>query len=76
MFKIIQPVLCCYTSDANAYLHLPGVIMTENTTGDTRYLLSDGASKDVGSVRHAVDDSGAVVSYHEFDPYGSPILHS
>ena len=36
-----------YTSDGEAYLHLPGVIMTESSTGEVRYLLSDG----LGSVR-------------------------
>ena len=56
-----------YTSDDNAYLHLPGVIVTEKD-GAVRYLLSDG----LGSVRQAVDDTGAVVAYHEFDPYGNP----
>ena len=60
-----------YTSEGNAYLHLPGVIVAESNSGDTRYLLSDG----LGSVRHAVDDSGAVVSYKEFDPYGNPIVN-
>ena len=37
-----------------------------------RYLLSDG----LGSVRQAVDESGALVAYHEFDPYSNPILNS
>ncbi|MBI1881260.1 MAG: hypothetical protein HYR94_24025, partial [Chloroflexi bacterium] len=40
-----------YTGDGNSYLHLPGVIMTESSTGEVRYLLSDG----LGSVRQAVD---------------------
>jgi RHS repeat-associated protein len=57
-----------YTSEGNLYLHLPGVIMAENAEGEVRYLLSDG----LGSVRQAVDDNGAVVAYHEFDPYGNP----
>jgi YD repeat-containing protein len=39
------------TSDGELYLHLPGVIMTESSAGDVRYLLSDG----LGSVRQAVD---------------------
>ena len=56
-----------YTSDSEVYLHLPGVIMTEKA-GVVRYLLSDG----LGSVRQVVDDSGAVVAYNEFDPYGNP----
>jgi len=60
-----------YTSEGNAYLHLPGVIMTENITGEVRYLLSDG----LGSVRQAVDDTGSVVGYNEFDPYGNPIVN-
>jgi hypothetical protein len=34
-----------------------------------RYLLSDG----LGSIRQAVDENGAVVAYHEFDPYGKPV---
>jgi RHS repeat-associated protein len=58
-----------YTSEGNAYLHLPGVIMTENITGEVRYLLSDG----LGSVRQAVDENAAVVAYNEFDPYGNPV---
>jgi RHS repeat-associated protein len=57
-----------YTSDDEAYLHLPGVIMTERA-GEVRYLLSDG----LGSVRQAVDETGAVLAYYEFDPYGSPV---
>ena len=60
-----------YTSDGNAYLHLPGVIVTENTTGTVRYLLSDG----LGSVRHAVDENAAIITYKEFDPYGNPIVN-
>jgi RHS repeat-associated protein len=58
-----------YTSEGNAYLHLPGVIVAKNNTGETRYLLSDG----LGSIRQAVDDNGTVVTYNEFDPYGNPI---
>ncbi len=58
-----------YTSEAEAYLHLPGLIMTENISGELRYLLSDG----LGSVRQAVDETGTVVSYNEYDPYGNPI---
>ncbi|MCP4360703.1 MAG: RHS repeat-associated core domain-containing protein, partial [Chloroflexi bacterium] len=58
-----------YTSDGDAYLHLPGVIVAKSSTGETRYLLSDG----LGSVRQAVDDTAAVVAYYEFDPYGNPI---
>ncbi len=34
-------------SEGNAYLHLPGVIVAESSTGETRFLLSDG----LGSVR-------------------------
>jgi len=56
------------TSDGESYLHLPGVIMTESSTGDVRYLLSDG----LGSVRQAVDESTTVVASYEFDPYGNP----
>ena len=40
------------TSEDNTYLHLAGLIVTQNPNGDTRYLLSDG----LGSVRHIVDD--------------------
>ncbi len=58
-----------YTSEGNAYLHLPGVTVAESSTGETRYLLSDG----LGSIRQAVDESGAVVAYNEFDPYGNPV---
>ena len=58
-----------YTSADNAYLHLPGAMMTEDTTGQVRYLLSDG----LGSVRQAVDELGRVTVYHEFDPYGGPV---
>ena len=50
------------------YLHLPGVIVAQNDT-ETRYLLSDG----LGSVRQATDETGQVVSYHQFDPYGNPV---
>jgi hypothetical protein len=57
------------TSDGNSYLHLPGVIVAENTEGETRYLLSDG----LGSIRQVVDETGAVVDYNEFDPYGNPL---
>ena len=53
----------------NAYLHLPGVIVAESSTGETRYLLSDG----LGSVRQAVDETAQVVAYYEFDPYGNPV---
>ena len=55
----------------NAYPHLPGVIVAEKA-GETRYLPGDG----LGSVRQAIDELGAVVAYHEFDPYGNPIRHS
>ncbi|MCI0530025.1 MAG: RHS repeat-associated core domain-containing protein, partial [Nitrospira sp.] len=58
-----------YTSEGNVYLHLPGVIVAESSTGETRYLLSDG----LGSARQAVDENGAVVAYNEFDPYGNPV---
>ncbi|MBI1881257.1 MAG: DUF2431 domain-containing protein [Chloroflexi bacterium] len=58
-----------YTSAGNSYLHLPGVIMAESAEGEVRYLLSDG----LGSVRQAADETGAVVSYNEFDPYGNPV---
>ena len=58
-----------YTSEGNAYLHLPGIIVAESNSGETRYLLSDG----LGSVRHAVDETAVVVSYKEFDPYGNPL---
>jgi RHS repeat-associated protein len=60
------------TSTGNAYLHLPGVIVAENAAGERRFLLPDG----LGSVRQAVDESGTVVVYNEFDPYGNPILNS
>ena len=61
-----------YTSEGNRYLHLPGLIVTESASGETRYLLSDG----LGSVRHVVDEYAEIVSYQEFDPYGKPILNS
>ncbi|NIV37889.1 MAG: hypothetical protein GWN58_53290, partial [Anaerolineae bacterium] len=57
------------TSAGNTYLHLPGVIVVENGAGERRYSLPDG----LGSVRQAVDENGAVVAYHEFDPYGNPV---
>jgi len=57
------------TGDNEVFLQLPGVIVAESSTGETRYLLSDG----LGSVRHATDENGAVVVYNEFDPYGNPI---
>lgn len=47
-----------YTSEGHAYLHLPGVIMTESSTGEVRYLLSDGPSislrTSLGSIRPTV----------------------
>lgn len=66
-----------YTSGGEAYpsaslrtsLRLPGVIVAESAAGERRYLLSDG----LGSVRQATDESGQVVAYHEFDPYGVPM---
>ena len=58
-----------YTSEGNAYLHLPGVIVAESNSGDTRYLLSDG----LGSVRHAVDENATVIAHKDFDPYGNPL---
>ncbi len=61
-----------YTSEGNAYLQLPGVIMTESAEGETRYLLSDG----LGSIRQVTDDTGSVVGYNEFDPYGNPSARS
>jgi RHS repeat-associated protein len=57
------------TSEGNSYLHLPGVIVAESAGGEVRYLLSDG----LGSVRQAVDDTGQVVMYNEYDPYGNPV---
>jgi len=51
---------------------LPGVIMAESDTGEVRYLLSDG----LGSMRQAVGDTGLVVAYNEYDPYGNPIAYS
>ena len=57
------------TSEGNAYLHLPGLMMTQNPNGNTRYLLSDG----LGSVRHIVDETANLVSYREYDPYGNPL---
>jgi RHS repeat-associated protein len=59
------------TSEGNSYLHLPGVIVAESAAGETRYLLSDG----LGSVRQAIDETGAVVNYNEFDPYGNPVQY-
>jgi RHS repeat-associated protein len=58
-----------YTSGDDRYLHLPGLIVAENATGDVRYLMPDG----LGSIRQAVDSQGQVAVYHEFDPYGSPV---
>ncbi|MCP4823833.1 MAG: hypothetical protein GY892_06910, partial [Shimia sp.] len=58
-----------YTSEGNAYLHLPGLIIAESSPGETRYLLSDG----LGSVRQAVAETGSVVAYNELDPYGNPV---
>ncbi len=58
-----------YTSDDEAYLHLPGVIVTESSTGETRYLLADG----LGSIRQVTDENGEIVAYNEFDPYGNPV---
>ena len=52
--------------------------MTEKAN-EVRYLLSDGPSTalrtGLGSIRQATDDSGAVVAYNEFDPYGNPIVN-
>ena len=61
-----------YTSEGNTYLHLPGVIVAESSTGETRYLLSDG----LGSIRQALDDNAQLVRYNEYDPYGNPISPS
>jgi RHS repeat-associated protein len=61
-----------YTGEGNAYLHLPGVIMAENDSGEVQYLLPDG----LGSIRQTVDDTAAVAVYNEFDPYGNPIRNS
>ena len=53
--------------------------MAEDTTGQVRYLLSDGGlrangfARKHGSVRQAVDELGRVTVYHEFDPYGGPV---
>jgi hypothetical protein len=58
-----------YTSEDEVFLHLPGVIVAENSSGETRYLLSDG----LGSTRQAVDESGSLTAYYEFDPYGNPV---
>ena len=58
-----------YTSQGEAFLHLPGAIMTESAEGEVRYLLSDG----LGSIRQAVDETAGLVAYYEFDPYGNPI---
>ena len=58
-----------YTTDGESYLHLPGVIMTENADGERRYLLGDG----LGSIRQVVDEQGNVVASYEFDPYGNPV---
>ena len=55
-------------SSGESYLHLPGVIMTENA-GQRRYLLPDG----LGSIRQAIGDTTQVVAYYEFDPYGNPV---
>ncbi len=53
--------------------HLDSTSLTTDQNGnvvaETRYLLSDG----LGSVRQAVDETGAVVAYHEFDPYGNSV---
>jgi len=46
-------------SEDNAYLHLPGLTLTENTADTLRYLLSDG----LGSIRQVVDAAGVVVGY-------------
>ncbi|MBE7475094.1 MAG: hypothetical protein HS114_38700, partial [Anaerolineales bacterium] len=59
-----------YTSSGESYLHLPGVIMTEKA-GLRRYLLPDG----LGSIRQAVDASGVIIGYNEYDPYGNPIVN-
>lgn len=48
-----------YTSPSEVYLHLPSVIVTQKAT-EVRYLLSDG----LGSICHAVDETGAVIAYH------------
>ena len=48
------------------------MIVAESSTGETRYLLSDG----LGSIRQAVDDTAQFVRYNEYDPYGNPISPS
>ncbi|MCP5018074.1 MAG: RHS repeat-associated core domain-containing protein, partial [Ketobacter sp.] len=62
------------SSDISNIIELPSekdkfAIVAESSTGETRYLLSDG----LGSVRQAVDETGSVVAYNEFDPYGNPV---
>jgi hypothetical protein len=36
---------------------------------DSDTTLTDG----LGSVRQATDESGVIVGYHKFDPYGNPV---
>jgi len=38
-----------YTSGNEVFLHLPGVIVAESSTGETRYLLSDGLGSAAGA---------------------------
>lgn len=58
-----------YTSQSEAFLHLPGIIAVRSAEGDVQYLLSDG----LGSVRQATDETGVVVAYYQFDPNGNPV---
>jgi RHS repeat-associated protein len=59
------------TTQGTAYLHLPGLIMAQNSAGQRVYLLSDG----LGSIRQVIS-STSVAAWREYDPYGQPRVAS
>ncbi|MBI1877046.1 MAG: hypothetical protein HYR94_02210 [Chloroflexi bacterium] len=55
------------TTKGTAYLHLPGVIMGQNASGQRVYMLGDG----LGSIRQVISGT-TVAAWREYDPYGQP----
>ncbi len=58
-----------YTNSRDGYLHLPGVILTENSSNHRCCLLPDG----LGSTGQAIGGTTRIVAYPEFHPYGNPV---
>ncbi len=63
-----------YSSDGNTYLHLPGVTVTENSSGEVRYLHSDhlGSTTLVTCGNNCADSKqpGDEVGRVQYGPYG------